>query len=398
MKKPICVLLTLVVILAAAGCGGSGPEPGTVPADAPETAPAGEMAVLDRDGNRLGGIDARAACTAVDGGVFYSLFQLPENAYIADAEYRFFDMDTGRDVPLGTLEGQGYEAVYTRTELGGKIYTLAVVGNPMSEDPVRLVLLEADPAAGTMERYTVSENGFPYASMAVCGKKLLIMDHEMTNPKRDKIYAFDPGTGKVRDVLTFDPAADSLRGVCAAEEGFFLLRLKIGGSNELFLDRYDAGFAKVSEQSVNEMMLSAVTGIHGIAGRQDAQNELGMSVSRFAVEDDRYLIYENFGLTRLLIDLETGEALLAEDDVYSVTVGSGVPFFYRMDLDPENAPAPDITGIVGGERTTLDFQPAADHPLICGVSHSAGGTWLVMTYDGASAPDRTFALCIWTET
>ena len=365
------------------------------------SAPAAEdkMTVLDLDGARLGGIDRRANCSAVDGGIFYSIFAPEEYRFTANAEYRFFNQESGQNIYLGTLENQGYEAFFTRTEYNGKIYTLAVVGNPMGDAAVPLVLLAFDPVAGSMKTHTVSENGFPYASMAVSGGKLLIMNHEMTEPKRDKLYAFDPETETVEEVLTFASATDSLRGVCAAKNGFFLLRLKInaGKENEMFLDRYDGNCGKVSERSVNEMLMKAMAQIPGNRNRQDALNELGMNVAGFAVEGDRYLFYENFGTARLIVDLETGEAVFAKDDIYSLSVGSGDPFFYRIDFDPENVEAPDITGLVDGKPVKLDFKPTDSHKLINAVSHSAGGTWLVKTADRYSAQDCSYVLHLWTE-
>ena len=388
MKRLIAMALMIVMAVTAAGCGG-GSAPGgdpTVP-DAPQPAPESVTPVLDREGNRLGELDSRASCTAVDGGIFYSIVDLQEYRLTGHAEYRFFDRESKQDVRLGALENQGYEAAFARTEYDGKLYTLAVEGDPVEDASVPLVLLAADPAAGAMKKHTVSENGFPYASMAVSNGKLLIMSHEMSEPKADRIYEFDPTAETMKEVLSFSPDTDSLRGVCPAEDGFFLLRLKIneGGENELFLDRYDHSYAKISEQSVNEALIRAVMEIRGITGRQDALNELGMNVSRFAVADDRYLIYENFGLSRLIVDLGSGEALLREDDIYAVSSGAGAPYFYRMDFDPEEVEEPDITGLVDGEPVKLDFQPADPCRLIRAVSHSAGGTWLVLTSDGFSA-------------
>ena len=371
----------------------------TAPTDAPPAASEDKMTVVGKDGARLGEIDRRANCTAVDGGIFYSIFAPEEYRFTANAEYRFFNRESGQDIHLGTLEDQGYEAFFTRTEYNGKIYTLAVVGNPISDASVPLVLLAFDPVAGTMKQYTVSESGFPYASMAVSDGRLLIMNHEMTEPKRDKIYAFDPAAETVEEVLSFASDADSLRGVCSAENGFFLLRLRInnGGENEMFLDRYDDHYAKTSETSVNEALIGAMAELPGNGNRQDALNELGMNVAGFAVKDGRYLFYENFGTVRLIVDLETGEAVFAGDDTYSLSVGSGDPFFYRIDFDPENVEEPDITGLVGGKPVKLDFKPTDSHKLSIEVSHSAGGTWLIKTADIYSAQDGTFLLHLWTD-
>ena len=399
IKRILSAALALVLVITAAACGGK-TEPEGASGVPEETQPAAEntMPILDKGGDIIGRIDARAVCTAADSGIFYSIFALSENRFTADAEYRFFDKESGRDVLLGTLKDQGYEAVYSRTEYNGKLYTLAVTGNPMSGEPVTLVLLAADPGSGSMKEYVISKNGFPYASMAVSNGKLLVMNHEMTEPKLDKLYEFDPVSETVSEALSFSSDTDSLRGVCSAKDGFYLLRLRIGGDgNTLFLDRYDNARVKASELSVHDTLAKAVMDIPGILNRQDALNELGMNVSTFDVEDDRYLIYENFGLTRLVVDLQTGETVLAKDDICSFTVGSGLPCIYRMDFDPEDVEEPYIAGIIGGELVKLDFAPADPYRLIRMVSNSAGGTWLVEASDGSWGQDAVFGLYLWTE-
>ena len=430
IKKITAIVLIFVLSVTAAGCGSrnEAENSNTVPGPTPNTsntitpdrntsdsntpgtntsntvtpdtnASENKMAIIDKSGSRLVEIDSRANCTAVDNGIFYSIFELGENQFTSEAEYHFFNMESRQDTLLGTLEGQGYEAFFTRTEYNNKIYTLAVVGNPMSGAPIPLVLLAFDPEAGTMKTHTVSETGFPYASMAAVNGKLLIMNHEMTDPKCDKIYEFDPATETIKEVLTFSSDTDSLRGISSAENGFYLLRLKVknGGENELFLDWYDNSYSKGSERSVNEAFINAAMKIPGVLDRQVALNELGMYVNSFTVEDDRYLIYSNFGLTRLIIDLQTDEDVLVKDDIYSVSIGSGDPFLYRMDFDPENVEEPDITGIVDGKLVKLDFSPSDSHKLIKEVSHSSAGTWLIRTSDGFSMQNSTFVLYFWSE-
>lgn len=261
------------------------------------------------------------------------------------------------------------------------IYTLAVRGNPAGDSAVPLLLLAFDTENKTMKTYTVSEYGFPYAAMTAAGGKLLIMNHETTNGKEDKIYEFDPGTEKIKEVLSFDSSSDSLRSVCAADNGFYLLRLKInkGAENEMFIDRYDEKYGKVSEQSVNETLIAAISNVRGITGRQDALNEIGMNVSRFYIADGRYMIYENFGLCRVAIDLQTKETLYAKDDNYSVSTGSGVPVIYKVDYDADNVSASEIFRLENGKLKQIPFTPDNGHKMIQTVTVSANGTFAILT-------------------
>ncbi len=399
-KKQWILALIAALMVIAAGCGGDEKtvmDTEAVPASE-ESLTENGMQVVDREGVLLGTIDARAACSAVDAGLFYSVFEFGENAFTADAEYHLFSKDDHSDVLLGTFDGQGYEAAYTRTELNGRIYTLAVRGKA-GEDDIPLVLLSFDPARKTMETFTISETGFPYTDMAAADGKLLIMNHEMSGRHTDTVYEFDPSDGSVRDLLTFSADTDSLRGICAAENGFYLLRLKIGSGseNEMFVDRYDEEGRKVSELSVNEIMAQAIMTVHGIQGRADALNEIGMNIAHFSVLDDRYMLYENFGLSRICVDLETGKTLFAGDDLYAVSTGNGSPVVYRMGFDGEHPENPDITGFEDGTSVRFPFTPTDSHRLVRTVSRSEAGTWAVVTSDSPRAFEWTQMVRLWTE-
>lgn len=393
MKKAISLLCVLTLLGLLGACASSRPLCKLPVVSEQQNA----ITVMDRTGKKLGSLDGRAVCTATDAGIFYSLFELPEGESAAPAEYRFFDRESGRDVRLGVLEGQGYEAVFARTELGGRLYTLAVRGNPMGSAPTPLLLLAFDPAAGEMREYTVSETGFPYAAMAAANGRLLIMNHEMTEPKRDTLYAFDPATADMRALLSFEAEKDALRGVAAAKDGFYLLRLDLRNAEgpEVFLDFYNDAGEKQTETPLTQPLTDAIMTVRGIESRADALNELGMNVSRFAVLDDRLLVYENFALSRVALDLTTGKALLARDDLTGVSLGGGSPAFYRMDFEETDTP-PEILLPRGASLVRYDLTPVGDYRLLRSVSRSPGGTWLAGFVDGEEKTAAR-ALLLWTE-
>ena len=53
------------------------------------------MEIVDKDGRRLGEIDANSACSAVDGGIFYSVVEMKEYALTGTARYHFFRTSDG---------------------------------------------------------------------------------------------------------------------------------------------------------------------------------------------------------------------------------------------------------------------------------------------------------------
>ena len=405
MKRIISILLLIALLLSLAGCGGSSSnnipenkasnsEEGIKPADNQQAL----ISIVDKYGKPLGSVDSRASCTAVDGGIFYSIFELTENQYTATAEYHFFSKNDNKDILLGTLADQGYEAIYTRTELNGKVYTLALQGYPFDDKTDKLLLLEFDPSSAAMQKYTVSENGSPYAAMAVHQGKLLIMNHETTAQKADAVYEFDPGKGAMMKVLSLPAGEESLRGICEAEEGVYMLRVNFASSTtELFIDSYDAEYHKTSERSLNELFLNAYSDIPGFEDRQDTYNEFYNSVSRFKILDGRYMIYENFGRMRIAADIVTGEVLFADIDSYAVSLGSGSLVIYHLDFEPDNVPEPEIYLISDGSLKKHGFKPVGSEKMIRNLSHSAGGTWLVLTTDSFRIDEGSAVLYMWTE-
>ena len=398
-RKITAFILVFVILITATGCTVTNE---TVTTDSDTAAETDQrtlenpIIIKDQYGAKLGEIDNGASFTAVDGGIFYRVVTLKEYSYTGDAEYRFFSLKDKTDVYLGKLEDQGYEAGFARTELNGIVYALAVKGNPMGDDAVPLLLLAFDTAKKTMKTYTVSENGFPYAAMTAAGGKLLIMNHEMTAEKTDKIYEFDPGAEILKEVLSFSSSADSLRGVCAADNGFYLLRLKLngGGQNEMYVDRYDGEYEKISEQPVSDILADAIMNVRGILSKGDAYNEIGMNVSRFCISDGRYMIYENFGLSRVGADLQTGDVIFAKDDNYAVSVGDGIPLIYKIDFDADGASEPEIFGIEGGK--IRQYQSATDgyHKLLQIVSASANGTLAVLFSDAFPVQNGTSVIVV----
>ena len=109
------------------------------------------------------------------------------------------------------------------------------------------------------------------------------------------------------------------------------------------------------------------------------------------------MIYENFGMARIIADLETGETLLAKEDLWSVSPGSGSPVVYHMDFDNDDVKTPEITGLEGGKLKSFDFTPSGSHKMIRLISRSASGTWVVTASDDSRSYLWTQAVYLWTE-
>lgn len=354
--------------------------------------------IYDKDGIKLGEIDGRARCTAVDDGIFYSIFQLGEEEHTTTAQYRLFRKADNSDILLGNLKEQGYEAQFCRTEFDGHIYTLAIQGYPIDHEPDDLLLLVFDPKAGTMKKQVISHDGFPYASMAILNGKLLIMNQELSNDKHGTIYEYDPATENVRSVINVPDDQGSLRAISVSGEKVYLFRWKGGDGVEptIYLDQYDVNFQKKNEKVINDVLVKAISDVHGIMNRADAINELGYYITHFSITDDRYLHYENFAITRVIVDLQTEETIFAKDDLYNGSNGGGVTLICRYDEDIASTESSEIFRFEKGKIEPVDFHLQDHHKMVRSVSSAPNGTWLVTAVDEFSVVTQTEAVYLFS--
>ncbi len=326
MKRSIALMLAAALLLCFAACAGKKekPEDQTAPDQQNEEnaeEALEEVAVMDAEGNRIGSIRPNGAITLTDAGIFYSV--LSDSA--KKAEFRLFDPETGENASLGRIEDFAYEASYCRLELGGKIYTLVQTGNLFDSAPDPLTLLEFDPANGGMKEYCVEENGFAYSAMAAVNGKLLIIDHDQEDVLHDRLIEFDPASGEMSEKLSFelDESGDTLRGVCAHEGGFYLLRVQFDGGKKMFLDKYDGSFRLIESEDISYLIKSAADSMTP----EEAEDEFNQWVSRFFVTEDGVLYYESFSVLRCLAVLDSGEQLIIANDLFNASSGSGEPVF-----------------------------------------------------------------------
>ena len=341
--------------------------------------------LVDEEGNLICEIDSRSTCMAADEGIFYSIFAPGENEATATALYRFFRMEDKTEVSKRSFEGQGYEPSFVRTELGGVMYTLAITGSPMDNNPDDLFLLAFFPSTNKIGKVRVSATGFPYAAMAAVNGNLLIMNHEMTDPRCDKIYEYDPERYVVNEAMSF-PAGketDSIRSVADGEDGFYLLRVHVDASDntELFIDKYSYGYDKQSSLSLNSLITEAGKKAGLLA--EDAAAEHKHHVSGFRVVGGRYMFYENFSCTRAIIDLESKKVLFAGNDMCQLSTGSGRPLFYSLQFSSSDKSV--IVGLKDGAIEEIPFTPKDSGSLFQGLSISPSGNWLVRLFTPSGA-------------
>ena len=395
-RKTINVFMIILMVFSLAGCT-KPRQPDPVDPTPADTAAA--MDIVDRDGNLLGQIPADATCTAIDGGIFYSLSHRESNySTTSKTDYYCFLQETKQIHHVATIANQSYENTFCRSELDGKIYTLVLEGNPSDNEPDVLELLVIDKSSMQSATYTVSEHGFPYAYLTVADGKILIMNHEMTEPKHDVIYEFVPEQAKAIARKTFDADTDSLRAVCGYQDGLCLFNFHPDGSSDqkISLDFYDTDYSLIKSQPFSRAAIDSIVENIVFTDRQDAVNELSMYVSHFSISDEGYLLYENFGMVRLAYNIQTDEVILIKNDTYSVSFGSGKPVLYRVIYEDDFRP--EIIEITNGDPVLHTFSPADSiHRMLWSLSHSPSGTWLATMYDSFPLSTASVQLLLWSD-
>ncbi|MBO4261582.1 MAG: hypothetical protein J5921_03090 [Clostridia bacterium] len=387
MTKRLTAFIALAIafmlaVCALPGCksskkNNSGKPDGSSTA-APEKEPVKMMDVYGIGGNKIASIPQDSEATVFDSGIFYSVTKdEDEETSTYTAEYHMLSED-GTDVQLGSLAFVGYETSYARTELGGCIYSTYTEGSLADFSEDNLYLLRFDLAAKKIERYLISEAGYPYTSVTVANGKILVMNYEQDDSSANTVYEFDPMFNKVRKVLTYTATpggTGGMRGICGTTDGFILLRLDLSGSNKLYAERYDKGYNKVSETLISDCIVEA-------AGKfltpEDAAQEPAHLVFGLRVSDDRYLFYRNASTTCAVIDLETANLLFAGDSNCEMSTGDGTPVVFKPQYaKEESGKSFSITGIKGGETAAITVAPADSSQRLLSISAAKNGRILM---------------------
>lgn len=379
MKRILALILCAAAACALCACGAKQPaDTEAAPTATPD--PDSGMAVLDKDGNRLGTISRLASPTITDRGIFYTV--TPESGF-GTAEYRLYDPATGEDRLLGVMEEQSYETLYCRTELDGRLYTAALTGDLMDGKPDTLWLLSIDLVKGGLEKHKVDENGFPYAYVAAVDGKVLILEHDQQDDLFDRIMELDPAAGELTEAicLKLDGGAqngDTARAICENDGKLNVLRVHFeNGVTSLYIDSYDAEHNKTGERDITELASDAIT---QILTPDDVQSELPQMVCGFAVEDG-FVYYANFSATHFLAELETGRQLTDMGELFNASMGCGRRFYYRIMAEEGQD---DIFELENGELTGKRFAAREGYYLSLASAAPNGDRIIIMNADAAA--------------
>ncbi|MBR6101747.1 MAG: hypothetical protein IKP95_04915 [Ruminococcus sp.] len=345
------------------------------------------IAVVDREGKRLGEIHQSGTAVMTDYGIFYRA--RPEGATDQrDYEYRLFDPKEGSERILGSISGNDYEPGYAWTELDGCLYTVAIIGNLMNDEPEQQHLYRFDLKNGTMEDVRSIEGRMsPYTCMTSANGKIILCEiREIDGVWTHDLIEYDPASGSSSSIMTYtlegSENGDAVRQLTSDGEHIYVLRVSFKGSDTvaLMMDTYDFNYQKLSEQDLTPLYVQSMDPEHTV--QEDIDTELRQAVDCFRVIDGRYVYYENFSVTRFFGDVKENKILTETHGLFASSLGSGSPFWFwvlggRIYLDSKSENR--IFELKDGSIEESEFNDVTDSRYeIVTASVSQNGTRLIL--------------------
>lgn len=349
------------------------------PDDLPE--PLLDLSVVDQYGKSIAKVRASDIGMITPYGMFYKV----------NNEYHLLrtENNNNEDVTLAAFDDISYETEYARTILGGKLYTLAVSGDLMGSDPFTQWLLEFDLKNGTAERYKISENGFPYSSLTSIGDKIILFFHDQKDVLNDRIIEFDPATGKTSDIMTYyldnNLKGDSVRSLCSDKDNLYILRIKFNGNTDIsmYIDVFDKEYKKVRELDITDIAKEGAAQCISTEDPGELANEFSQHISGFRIIDGKYLYYQNFSVSRFILDLEKGSVLYSIPEPFMCAPGDGELMFYTI-MSIEELKTIDPYAVYRFDKGTLKKDPTItvnDGQIIVSATSSSDGKYMVTVAD-----------------
>ena len=292
--------------------------------------------ITSESGLKIADIRSRGDVLLVPGnGIFYSQTKNNSESTIEYHLLRYDDKVT--DTNFGTVTNESYEAMYSRTVVNNKLYTLAITGDILDNIPDPQWLMEFDLESGKMEEYKLTDNGFPYSYMTAMDDKILILEHDQQDKLIDHIVEFDTSSKSITEIMNFeltkDLTGETIRGMYSDFGNLYVLRIFFGGDGRLAacIDVFDKEYQKTGEFDITDILTTAMK---ECLAEQDVKGELQQMVSSFKVLDNGVFYYENFSSTRIFGNMITGEVLYGLNDLFSSSKDVRSANFYTLFDEP----------------------------------------------------------------
>ena len=434
-KKNILCLSLAIILLLSGGCNvisevgdlknpGADPNPGgenkvitdTDPSDSdPNAAPEDfipvtntDIPIFDRDHKEIGSITCYNYSPLTDHGLLYT--KIPENAAPAptpkELEYHLYDIESGEDHLLGTVEDWYYESSYESVGKDGHLYINVSTGEYTDLDNSLSTIYDLDLKAFTMTPLLQIEGGIPYNSFTIVGDELVVAEL-LKNGDTDLIRIDLKNKPKETVLHKYDEenvfVHDSIRHMYADENNVYMLRVDWDEKEKytLYLDTYDTALKKIDSLDITNTCVLPVNE----NDPAEIQNECRQFVNEFFVKD-RFFFYQNFSVTTFLGKLSDQDLTrFAETDDLISYVNCSDPkaplLFYRKfgddSTDRNNRNLFYLIDPKADEIRTAEFY--ADNVLCTfrNASQNSGGKILLnMAYQpnekGEPVPERFYYL------
>ncbi|MBP5417030.1 MAG: hypothetical protein J6Y58_05825 [Clostridiales bacterium] len=331
--------------------------------------------IVDKDGKEIKTLQNFGPVRLMESGIFYTAVA-PDDETVT--QYRIFDPKTGKDKLMGEIKDQGYIASYAILEVSGKIYTLTTVGNLLDQEPDQLLLLELDPETETMEKYVLSEDGFPYCGMTEKDGEIVLFHHDQQETLYDRVMKFDPKTKEMKEIMCYelpkDMKGETVRGISFYGDKMYVLTVRFENANEphLMITTYDGNYKKLESYEIS----NAISEVPGNEAPDMANNEMKQMVSAFQMLSETEYYYESFSDSAHFGDMKTGKLLLTSPAM-ECSKGSGKTL-YRI-LPTADSDDYKLASEENGVFKTVDFAAKGEGYWIFTASSCKDGHFLIGT-------------------
>ncbi len=243
------------------------------------------------DNQLIGEIENYGSINFATDSIIYT--RLPDGktqtSYYPTLDYYRYDLNTGNNIKLGTIDECVYQAPY-RALLDNHLYISVTTGD-MAETENRYVkILDIDLNNNSMSEIASYRGGNPYSFVTeVFGKIWFIQMETGEKLNKDFIGEYNPQTKELSKVKSFQFDNDSLtgetpRGIYTDDNFIYIMTLKMEteANVELRMDVYDKQMNFVRTVDLSSL--------------DSDKNELRHIVGGFKVLDD-YIYYGNFSST-----------------------------------------------------------------------------------------------------
>ena len=229
-------------------------------------------------------------------------------------EYHLYDMESGADQKLETIENWIYEENFEAKEVGSHLYISVSSGDYLERETRLQTIYDIDTEKGSMSPLLEIKGGIPYNTFTVAGDELIVAELLETGQSDLVRVSLSDEKQKRPVVHEYDESKTfckgSIRHIDSDDSHIYTVRLDWTDDEvySLYKETYDLDL-KLQESVDLSKMFSEESG---------DSNEKQQWVASFFVRD-AYMFYQNFSVTTFFgkIDDKKADPIIPANDLFA---------------------------------------------------------------------------------